>query len=449
MIKWEEWDNEILKKDGRLKLVFLKEFGQEESEYVEKAVFGRKGIETLSNMYQPIMVDIDERPDIAIKYLIESAPTISILTQDGRILCGGGFTNYEHFIKFMTELGVLIHREKDIVLKYGPDDIAEDIEEGLSFGNEIISKMNELMNRLAEDFLKSQVISSEICIEILEMFLNRGDERNCRNTLHLLDKIEDKVEGGIFSGARLKNPKISTKKRAILNARYAKLLYLFHRKFKDETAKSKFEQIYEFLKTLYNGEYFYSCISEDSEYYKSTKSIRDLKQKPQTDTRFFCDVNCEIAQNLAEIGDVELAEKILNKIDEKLIEKENSKIKKVYHSDRKNVSNLLTDLSQLLLTYSVLFNIKDDKNYKNKAEQIIEILKNKMGKVLYFEFNENGFGFLKKKKVDVVSNIKIAQALKNLQMQDKSNKIKNSLIPYVQKDLLSRDILTAIKLTNS
>ena len=128
MINWEEWNDEKLKADQRYKLIFIRRFGEEESEFMEKGVFGRKGIETLTSRYIPVKVDVDERPDVFIRYGFGATPSVSITTQDGRTLGGGTLCDYESFIKFMIELGTLITREKEIIEKYGAEELEEDEE---------------------------------------------------------------------------------------------------------------------------------------------------------------------------------------------------------------------------------------------------------------------------------------------------------------------------------
>ncbi len=429
-MNWESWDDRKLEEDGRLKLLFIKRFGEKDSEFMEKGVFGRKGVETLTNMYMPVMSDADERPDIYLKYSIGSTPTVVILSRDGKTLAGGGLCDYETFIKFMIELGTIINREREIIENYGKEDIPEDIEYNLPEEN--IKKFELVVSKIAEKILETKIKSLPIFINLIEFSLLRKDERMGRSVLNVIKDIEDKVEGGFFVGSfPSDHTRFYTRKDARLNLKLTAVLKNFAKEFKDDDVMKKAERTFDFFKKNFLGEYVFSSLAEDEEYYKSTESIRQIREKPHADERLFFDVNMECAQYLAEIGEIELAEKIIEETSKKLIDE-----KCVYHSEKKDVSNLLCDISQALLTFSVMFKKTGDKKWKDKFDKLTNFLEGKKGNLLFFEFKQDGFGFLRKKKVDPLSNLKIAKALMNMGEVERASKMKGELIPFVEKNPL-------------
>ncbi len=421
MINWEEWNDEKIKADQRYKLIFIRRFGEEESEFMEKGVFGRKGIESLTSRYMPVKVDVDERPDVFTRYGFGATPSISITTQDGKILGGGTLCDYETFIKFMIELGTIITKEKEIVEKYG----AEEVEEDKEFENDIdISsiRLQDLAQNMAKRVVEAKILSTNLLLEILSMWIKIGNETEARKTLNLLEMVEDKVEGGIFSGSLYENPlKLSTFKSSDENVRYALELKRFGEKFNDKSIQEKAEKQINFSKIFFNGEHFINLIGEDQEYYKSTKSIREIRQKPPKDERLFSGKNLEIAEMLIDIGELDLAQKVVNKVSASLISG-----KKVFHSEKKNVENLTYDLAQALITFSKMKNYSEE-----KIKELEEILYSKRGRNLFFDYNEKGFGALKKRKIDILGNIKVAKFFKYQGKEKQANEIIKSLLPKI------------------
>jgi len=421
MVNWEEWNDEKLKADQRYKLIFIRRFGEEESEFMEKGVFGRKGIETLTSRYIPVKVDVDERPDVFVRYGFGTTPSVSITTQDGRTLGGGTLCDYESFIKFMIELGTLITREKEIIEKYGAEELEEDEEPENDIDISEI-RLQDLAQNVAKRVVEAKIPSTKLLLEILSMWIKIGNETEARKTLNLLEMAEDKVEGGIFSGSSYENPlKFSTFKSSDENVRYALELKRFGEKFNDKAIQEKAEKQLDFSKTFFNGEYFINLIGEDQEYYKSTKSIREIRQKPPKDERLFSGKNLEIAEMLIDLGELDLAQKVVNKVSESLISG-----KKVFHSEKKNVENMTADLTQALITFSKM------KNYpEEKIKELEEILYSKRGKNLFFDYKENGFGALKKRKIDILGNIKAAKFFKFQGKEKEANEIIKSLLPKI------------------
>lgn len=425
MIKWVEWDDEKLKQDGRFKLIFIKRFGQQESEFMEKGVFGRKGIEAFSNMYMPVIVDADRRPDIFLKYGIKLIPSVVITTKDGKIIAGGGTADYDTFIKFMIELGTLINKERDVIENIAAEDMEEDKEEEIKIS---LKEAENLVSKMVEQVVKSDIRDSLFLLSVLEYLLGKGNKEKANGIVSVLEKNEDKIEGGLFSGASVTNPiSFSTMKEAYLILRYARLISNF--------SKEKSDELIGFLDSKFssNGLYF-SYISEDDEYYKSTKDIRVLRQKPKVNTQIFFSENAKIAEEFALLGRTDKAEEILRKLENSLVEKVDGKIYKVYHSDAKDVSNLVIDIACIISAYSALFKSTGKTEYKQKILDFLSLINHKKGKNLFFEYDKNGFGFLKKRKIDVPANIALLRGLNRMGLA--SDEMKFSLFPFVQKNLI-------------
>ncbi|GBD03163.1 hypothetical protein HRbin19_00443 [bacterium HR19] len=428
---WHEWKDEELSKDPRYKLLFIRSFGEAESEFMEKGVFGRKGIETLTQRYMPVKVDAEERPDIFLRYALKTTPTVIILTRDGKIIGGGNFCDYDTFIKFMVELGTLITKQKHIIENIAAEDIKEDDEENFSEPeSEFINQVSSSIPHLLDKILNSSLISPKILFLGLDFFIKNGDEAKARKVIELLSKAEDKIEGGLFSSQSFENPtKFSTQKSSLINAKYALLLKKFYEKFKDEEINKKFAQQFEFLKTFYNQNFFINKIAEDEEYYKSTKSIRDIRQKPQRDERLFFDLNLEIAEILVEMGEIEDARKITDYVISELVEVSGDEIK-IFHSNKKDTFNLLCDVSQGIITLYKIYKETKEEKYRKLIAKFEKVLNSKKGDVLYFDFNKNGFGALKKKKIDIFANIKVSKYFEFIGEKERAEKIKRLLLPY-------------------
>jgi hypothetical protein len=321
----------------------------------------------------------------------------------------------------MIELGTLITREKEIIEKYGAEELEEDEEPENDIDISEI-RLQDLAQNVAKRVVEAKIPSTKLLLEILSMWIKIGNETEARKTLNLLEMAEDKVEGGIFSGSSYENPlKFSTFKSSDENVRYALELKRFGEKFNDKAIQEKAEKQLDFSKTFFNGEYFINLIGEDQEYYKSTKSIREIRQKPPKDERLFSGKNLEIAEMLIDLGELDLAQKVVNKVSESLISGN-----KVFHSEKKNVENMTADLTQALITFSKM------KNYpEEKIKELEEILYSKRGKNLFFDYKENGFGALKKRKIDILGNIKAAKFFKFQGKEKESNEIIKSLLPKI------------------
>lgn len=427
MIKWYEWDDRELLEDSRFKLIFIKRLGQEESEYMEKGIFGRKGIESYSQMYMPILVESQERPDVSMKYGLRNTPSVVITTKDGRIIGGGGVANYETFIKFMIELGTIINKERDTVEKIAAEDMEEDIEDDKILAEnkeDIVRQVEKIVEKLIDGLSKAQDFSTYWLLSALEYLLKVGDKGKSQTILSILEKNEDKVESGLFSGTSIQNPiSFSTFKESYLNIKYARLL--------SKIDESKADKILKFVESLRSpsGLYF-SCLMEDSEYYKSTEGIRKIRSKPNPDSRIFFSENASIAEEFCYIGDVNNAKQIMGKLEEVLIEKSGEKISKVYHSNSKNVFNLLIDIAWGASAYSTIFRVTGENVYKEKTQQLISLIDWKKGENLFYEFDPNGFGFIKKKKIDLLANLLIARSMEKIGMN--SDKMKISLLKFIQ-----------------
>ncbi|MCS7213737.1 MAG: hypothetical protein NZ927_05915 [Candidatus Calescibacterium sp.] len=430
MVNWFEWDDQKISTDDRFKLIFIRRFGQEESDWMEKGVFGRKGMESYSNMYMPILVDSDERPDIFIKYGIKSTPSVVITTKDGKIIAGGGTADYETFIKFMIELGVLINREKNIIEKIASEDLEEDTDEIFVEDEKNLLKQAEtLADGIIDKLIKPGYFSTYWLLIILEYLLKKGNKTKAYDVVSILEKNEDKVGKGIFAGSTLENPTVfSTYKESFLNVKYARLL----NKLGEEEAKykEKSESILEFCNSMKNSEVYSSAFAEDNEYYKSTESIRNIRPKPKLNPRIFFNVNAAIASELCMLGKTNDAKSIMEKIEANLVEKKNGKIYKVYHSDKKDVSNLIIDIAYGAYAYSSIFRATGEQPYKEKTLELISLINHKKGKRLFFEFDPNGFGFIKKRKIDILGNIIMTKALENLGFD--ATQMKTYLINFIQ-----------------
>lgn len=428
---WYDWKDEELSKDPRYKLLFIKSFGEAESEFMEKGVFGRKGIETLTQRYMPVKVDAEERPDIFLRYALKTTPTVIILTRDGKIIGGGNFCDYDNFIKFMVELGILITKRKHVIENIAAEDVKEDDEENFSeLESEFINNISSSIPQLLDKLLNSSLISPKVLFLVLDFFIKNGDEARARKVIELLSKAEDKIEGGLFSSQSPENPmKFSTQKSSLINARYALLLKKFYEKFKDEEINKKFAQQFQFLKTFYNQNFFINKIAEDEEYYKSTKSIRDIRQKPQRDERLFFDVNLEIAEILLEMGEIDDAKKITDYVISELVEVSGNEFK-IFHSNKKDTFNLLCDVSQGIITLYKIYKETREEKYRELIAKFEKVLNSKKEKVLYFDFNKNGFGALKKKKIDILANIKVSKYFEFIGEKERADKLKRLLLPY-------------------
>lgn len=431
MIRWSDWNDKELLADNRFKLMFIKRLGQEESEYMEKGVFGRKGMEAYSQMYMPVLVESQERPDIFMKYGFKVTPSVVVTTKDGKILGGGGTANYETFIKFMVELGTILNKEKDIVQKIAAEDIEEDLEDEyvLEGKDYVIPQIERIVEKLIDSLGKVQVFSTYWLLSAIEYLIKKEMKDKARVILSILEKNEDKVEAGLFSGPSLENPvSFSTFKHSYLNAKYVRLLI----KMNESDYKLKIDNILKFLESLRSpsGLYF-STFLEDSDYYKATESIRKIRPKPSADTRIFFSENAAIAEEFCYIGNIESAKSIMEKLEENLTDKANGKISKVYHSDKKNVFNLLADIARGVSAYSAIFKATGESIYKEKIHQLLSLIDHKRGKTLFFEFDPNGFGFMRKKKVDILSNLLLARSLERIGLD--SYDLKFSLIKFMQE----------------
>lgn len=436
---WVDWDDEKLKADNRFKLIFIRRSGQEVSDYMEKEVLTENLMKAYSGMYMPVLVDSDERPDVVTKYGANSVPSITITTVDGRVLSRGGLTDYKSFTKFMIELGILINKERKVIEEIAAEDIEEDQEEEEQISHIDKSEMKKdvqlVVDKLIDSILKTDLFDTPGLLNALEYLIRNNEKEKAKKVVSMLEEKEDKVEGGIFSGNLRGAPLVfSTMKETHLNIRYARLLADFAELVGENKYKEKSEQILQFFNSLLgpSGLYFHA-ISEDSDYYRSSKDVRDLKQKPKVERRILFNVNAKVAEELCLLGKVEMAKKVMEKLEENLTEKINGRIYKVYHSDRRNVSNLVIDVACGISAYSTLYSLTAERTYKDKVLEMLSLINSKKGKRLFFEFDRNGFGFMKKRKVDVLGNISIARGFKRIGMDTEEMEI--SLLKFIRDSL--------------
>jgi hypothetical protein len=296
-----------------------------------------------------------------------------------------------------------------------------------------------MVNSLAEKFVETPILSAEILLTLFEYFLRKKDERRCRRIIETLEKIEDKVESGIFSGQLISNPmKFSTRKTVLENINYAVSLSEFSKEFGDKNTEEKAKKQSDFLSFFKNDGFFSKSIAEDDEYYKSTKGMREIREKPEKDKRVFADTCFDTAFYLAKLGRHEEAKSVINYVLQNLWVPEE---KKIFHSGEKDVANLMCDLSSGLKAMASV----DKETFKKEIQNFFDIAKTKKGEFLYFDFDEKGFGFLKKKKVDVEANIKLSMFYILVGEKDEARSILIHLIPFLgdEPTLMIKWYLTA------
>lgn len=69
---------------------------------MKQDVWPDKGVEELANgSYIPLLIDVDADQDTAMRYQVDSIPTISVLSPDGEEIARGGFMSRSAMLRFL------------------------------------------------------------------------------------------------------------------------------------------------------------------------------------------------------------------------------------------------------------------------------------------------------------------------------------------------------------
>lgn len=324
MIHWFEWKPEsfrlakILDKPVLLNLTAVWSYW---CRLMEQTSYHDADVVRLANeLFVPISVNIDRRPDISERYSFGNLPTTAVLTPDGQTISGGTYIPAEELKIWLLSQSEYFRAQKNEIRRrlasFSEEAFGPPVEGELSMAivADVQQCLVESFDRLYGGFGTQPKFPLPDAVELaLISAQGSGEEVFRKIVTKTLDEMAvgglfDRVEGGFhrFSTTRdWSSPHFEK----ILEGN-AELLRNYVRAYKltgDEKYRKISESTVEYLlRTLQDSERsaFYGSQAADDEYYNLPKDERSLRHPPSIDKTFYTSWNACAVLSLIEAASI-------------------------------------------------------------------------------------------------------------------------------------------------
>lgn len=323
-IHWFEWKPESFKLARLLDHPILLDLTavwchwcreMEETSYTDPEV-----VKLASELFVPIRVDVDRRPDISERYNFGGFPTTAILTPDGETITGGTYMPPEELKLWLLSQSAYFKAQRDEIRRrlanfsVDPSSAAQGGELSSVIVKEVQQCLIESFDRVYGGFGTQPKFPLPDALDLAMLSsLDSADGIFRRITTKTLDEMTigglfDRVEGGFHRYSTTRDWG-SPHFEKLLDGN-ASLLRNYIRAYK-LTGLEKYKQVGErtvayLLVTLRDPDVaaFYGSQSADEEYYKLSKDERLEREPPPVDKTFFTDWNARTIISLLEAASV-------------------------------------------------------------------------------------------------------------------------------------------------
>ena len=277
----------------------------------ETAYSDRRVIELVNSRFIPVRVDVDQRPDISLRYNQGTYPSVAFLTPDGELVAGLPYTPADEMVAVLEQIssGEFVEERSR-----PPTTVGSTTDEGNTASVDAV--LDQLQDLYDDEFGGFGLEPKQPPWEALQFLAARYELTGDRARLAMVEStlqgmwhgIYDRKDQGFFRYAVSRDWKVPHyEKMLVTNANLA-MAYLeafqITRKAMYRTAVDGI--LHYLLTTLFNSDegLFYASQDADEPFYQGSWKDRDANVPPPIDHTLYAGWNALAAQALIQAGDV-------------------------------------------------------------------------------------------------------------------------------------------------
>ena len=263
-------------------------------------------IELVNSRFIPVRVDVDQRPDISLRYNSGGYPSVAFLTGDGEFLAGRPYTPPDEMVALLQLVST-----GEIVQPDAAPRAASSLA-GDSTGGSVNSVLDRLVDLYDDQFGGFGVEPKQPPWEALSFLTARYGLTGDRNLLRMVETtlqsmwhgIYDFMDDGFFRYSVSRDWKVPHyEKMLVTNANLAMAYLDAYQLTRKTVYKNAAEGILQYLlNTLYDEDkgLFYASQDADEPYYQGSWKDRTSAASPPIDRTFYAGWNALAAQALVQ-----------------------------------------------------------------------------------------------------------------------------------------------------
>ena len=329
-ISWRDWNEEAFeaaRSEGKPVLLSLGATWCHWCHVMDQEAYSdQRVIDLVNDHFVPVRVDVDQRPDISLRYNQGTYPSVVFLTGDGEFLTGRPYTPPDEMTALLEQVssGEIVAGTARAVDHAGGDKTTS------ASVDAVLDRLVELYDR---EFGGFGVEPKQPPWEALQFLTARYDMTGDRGALEMVENtlqgmwhgIYDRKDQGFFRYAVSRDWKVPHyEKMLVSNASLAMAYTEAYKITRKGIYRAAIQGILHFLlNTLYSREegLFYASQDADEPFYQMSWKDRDANQAPPIDRTFYAGWNALSALALVQTSDVigqvnhrQLATNILEKL---------------------------------------------------------------------------------------------------------------------------------------
>jgi len=366
----------------------------EENSYTDPGVVG-----LANELFVPIRVNVDQRPDINERYNFGGLPTTAVLTPDGETISGGSYIPAGELKSWLLSQSEYFRVQKNEIIRrlasFSQEASNQTCEGELSQAivTDLQQSLLENFDRVYGGFGTQPKFPLPDAVELALISAHAAGGEVFRKILtKTLDEMSigglfDHIEGGFHRYSTTRDWSVPHSEK-ILEGN-AELIRNYVRAYKltgEETYRGISEHTVEYLlNTLRDPEKvaFYGSQAADEEYYNLPKDERSDKNPPAVDKTVFTNWNACAILSLIEAASITKGESSLLSICERVVNFlfnqgfDESKGMHHYFNPEPTLTGLLTDNLEMASALLNLHMVTGDQSYLMGAGKLAQIMKRK------------------------------------------------------------------------
>ena len=268
-------------------------------------------IDLINSRFIPVRVDVDQRPDISLRYNQGGYPSVAVLTANGEFLAGRPYTPPDEMVLLLEQLsnGEFVSQGSGASERA----TAADRSVAASSVDAVMGRLSELYD---EEFGGFGMEPKQPPWEALHFLTarygltgNRGILEMVESTLQgMWNGIYDRKDQGFFRYSVSRDWKVPHyEKMLVSNASLAMAYLEAYQITRKRSYQTAVEGILQYLSTtLFSAEdrLFYASQDADEPFYQMSWKDRDANVPPPVDRTFYAGWNALIAEALIRVTDV-------------------------------------------------------------------------------------------------------------------------------------------------
>ena len=312
-ISWREWNEtafDAARTEGKPVLLTLGATWCHWCHVMDQEAYSdHRVIRLVNDHFIPVRVDVDQRPDISLRFNQGTYPSVIFLTGEGQFLAGRPYTPADEMAKLLDRIS---SGEFDV------GTAAADAQAGTSARNSasvdaVLERLNELYD---EEFGGFGVEPKQPPWEALQFLLARYERTGDRAVLAMVENtlqgmwhgIYDRKDQGFFRYSVSRDWKVPHYEKMLVSNASMAMAYAGALQITGKGVyRAAIEGILQYLQdTLYSPEdgLFYASQNADEPFYQMSWKDRDANDPPPIDRTFYPGWNALAALALIQIGNV-------------------------------------------------------------------------------------------------------------------------------------------------